>query len=234
MASKNFNYELSTRAGLLPNERELPFSITTSDVESYLQSKIDVVNAKEGSNTVVRVYTTEVSRSFLPFVVVLPLDVIADGEDKKNDNNVSSLFVNNDDDSKRVNLKEPYFKIFEPFIYNKNDENMFFADSWRREHDISRDKSPVLKSQRTAKINSLENGRLKVVTFMIDPLRVFHDMLIIPTDNRQFAVQIDDWQKIQTGEFRFELVRNIRKGKNGKKYKNTVAEELNRVMRGNR
>lgn len=234
MASKEFNYKLSTRAGLVPNERELPYSITTSDVESYLQSKIDVVNANEGSNITVRVYTTEVSRSFLPFVVVLPLDVIADGSEKKSNSNVSSLFVDNNDDSKRVDLKESIYSIFSPFIYNKNDENMFFSDSWRREHDISRDKSPVLKSQRVAKVNSLENGRLKVVTFMIDPLRVFHDMLIIPSDNRQFTIRIDDWQKIQTGEFRFDLVRNISKGKQGKKYKNTVAEELNRVMRGNR
>ena len=37
------NTKFITRSGITPNEKELPYSITTSQVEKYLQDKIDVV-----------------------------------------------------------------------------------------------------------------------------------------------------------------------------------------------
>ena len=235
MASKNYqtNNELITRAGLAPNERELPYSITTSDVESYLQGKIDIVANRDGGSGVnVRVYTTEPSKTFLPFVVLLPLDVL-ESEGKKNKNQVPSIF-NTSDDTGSANLKKPYYDVFSPYIYNKRDEGAFFADDWRRRCNISRETSPVLKSLRTPKVSSMENGNIRVVSFMIDPLRVFHDMLTIQNDNRSFKVAITGTQKIQTGEYRYDISRIVTKGKGGKKYRDTLANELNRKMRGNR
>ena len=234
MASNNLrNNELITRAGLIPNERELPYSITTTDVESYLQSKVDIVaNGDGGSGVNVRVYTTEAGKEFLPFVVILPLDVL-DDEGKKSKKNLPSIF-DTKGESGVANMKDKYYKVFSPYIYTKEDESAFFSEDWRRARRVNRETSPVLKSLRQPKVTAMENGNVKVVSFMIDPIRIFHDMLSLANDNRSFRICINGWQKIQTGEFRYDVSRIVNKGKGGKKYRDTFADELNRKMRGNR
>jgi hypothetical protein len=72
-----------------------------------------------------------------------------------------------------------------------------------------------------------------MVTVMLDPLRVFHDMLVMQGDNnRDFRIEISGWQKIRTGEFRFDIKRMTYRKKNNKKYQETFVDELNRKMRG--
>ena len=231
MASRN-NFELETRAGLTPNERELPYSITTSDVESYLQKKVSVVTNRDGGGDVnVRVYTTEAGKAFLPFVVILPLDVL-ENNGKKIKKDMPTIF-NTREESGVASMKSSFYKLFAPYVYTKDDESAFFSDDWRRARHVNRETSPVLKSLRTPKVTSMENGNIQVVSFMIDPLRVFHDMLQME-DGRTFRVDIQGWQKIQTGEYRYDVTRCVNKGKGGKKYRDTLADELNRKMRGNR
>lgn len=228
--------QLNTRSGLTPNEDRLPYSITTSNVESYLQKKIDTVMnraaleaKKEPEKIEVRVYTTEAGKSFLPFVVILPLDALEDRKQKKQ-SNMPSIFDTKSVDG-TANLKKPIYEVLSAYVFNKQDGEAFKSDSWRRDHHVNREATGVLLSMRTPKVVSMENGKLKVVELMIDPMRVFHDMLRIDSDNRQYRIQIESWQKIQTGEFRYDVKRVINKGK-GKKYKSTLADELNRKMRG--
>ena len=65
--------EIKTRAGVIPDENGMPFSITTEAVEKYIQKKVDTVMQKAGKDSFsVRVITTEAGRNFLPFMV-LPL-----------------------------------------------------------------------------------------------------------------------------------------------------------------
>ena len=234
MASNNLrNNDLITRAGLTPNERELPYSITTSDVESYLQTKVDVVSNRVGDSGVnVRVYTTEAGKEFLPFVVILPLDVL-ENEGKKSRKEIPSIF-DTKGESGVANMKDTYYQVFSSYIYTKDDESAFFSEDWRRARRVNRETSPVLKSLRTPKVTSMENGNVKVVSFMIDPIRIFHDMLTLANDNRSFRICINGWQKIQTGEYRYDVSRVVNKGKGQKKYRDTLADELNRKMRGNR
>lgn len=229
--------ELQTRAGLTPNERELPYSITTSDVEQYLQRKVNLAldrdaNDSETKDISVRVYTTEAGKSFLPFVVVLPLEALESGG-KKSHKKIPAIFDTKSNDSE-ARLKQVLYRLFSSYIYTKDDEQAFFSDDWRRSRRVNRETSPVLKSLRIPKVTSVENGNVQIVTFMIDPIRVFHDMLVMPDDQRTFRADITGWQKIQTGEYRYEVTRAIVKGKNGKKYRDTLADELNRKIRGNR
>ena len=236
MASNN---DLRTRAGISPNEAELPFSITTRQVEDYLQRKLDVVMNRGGNGETrepieVRVYTTEAGKSFLPFVVVLPMDVLEEtGKKNKNKKKMAAIF-----DTKSCegtsNMRPEYYNLFSSYIYTKDDESAFFSDDWRRARRVNRETSPVLKGLRTPKVTTMNDGALQVVSFMIDPLRVFHDMLKMEGDNRSFKVEVQGWQKIQTGEYRYDVLRAVTKGKRGKKYRDTVADELNRKMRGNR
>lgn len=228
--------DLTTRSGLTPNEAQLPFSITTSDVESYLQKKIDTVlnraaSGNSASKIDVRVYTTEAGKSFLPFVVILPLEALEDKNHKKQ-KPMPSIFDTKGTDG-TANLKKEIYEVLSAYTFNKQDGEMFKSDSWRRDHHVNREATTVLLGMRTPKVVSMEGGRLKVVELMIDPIRVFHDMLKMPNDNRNFMINVDGWQKIQTGEFRYDVKRALNKNK-GKKYKNTLADELNRKMRGYR
>lgn len=233
MASRK---ELQTRAGLTPNERELPYSITTSDVEQYLQRKVNLVmnrdaNDGETKDISVRVYTTEAGKSFLPFVVILPLDAL-ENTGKKSQKSVPAIFDTRSTESS-AKMKKSLYTLFSTYCYTKDDEQAFFSDDWRRARRVNRETSPVLKSLRTPKVTSMENGNVQVVSFMIDPLRVFFDMLTMSDDPRSFRVDINGWQKIQTGEYRYDVTRVVNKGKHGKKYRDTLADELNRKMRGN-
>lgn len=230
--------EIRTRSGVTPNEQALPYSITTSKVESYLQDKIDVVvnrMAKENGGKVedisIRVYTTEAGKAFLPFVVILPMDVLQQRNKQKK--KMASIFDTKSEDGTAA-MKTEFYELFKSYVYNKDDEAAFFSDEWRRLRHVSRETSPVLKSLRTPKVNKMDNGHLQVVSFMIDPIRVFHDMLASDDDRRNFKVDVVNWQKIQTGEYRYDLKRVINKGKNKQKYKDTLAAELNRKMLGRR
>lgn len=241
--------ELKTRSGLMPNETALPYSITTSKVESYLQSKVDVLLNRMAEErrkrrekrddddedlpvVNVKVYTTEAGKSFLPFVVILPTDVL-EQKNKNTRKKMASIFDTKNEDG-TANMRKEFYELFKSYVYNKSDEEAFFSDVWRRERHVSRETSPVLKSLRTPKITSMDNGKLQVVSFMIDPIRVFHDMLVSEDDRRNFKIEVVNWQKIQTGEYRYDIKRVINKGKNKQKYKDTLAAELNRKMLGRR
>lgn len=232
------NEIIRTRSGLTPDERTLPFTVTTLDVEDYLQKKMDVVCNGIARNTGnapmkidVKVQTIEAGTKFIPFVVVLPLTVLK--ENKKNDNDIPSIFNPRDED-RTANMQDPFYHLFKCYIYNKDDESAFFAEDWRRARGVSRETSPFLKTIRTPKIMPADNGNMDLVYFMIDPLRVFYDMLS-STDSSQtdFRIEISSWQKIKNGEFKYFVKREIF-SKKSKKYKNTIIDELNRKMRGNR
>lgn len=241
MASNNNTTNMwKTRSGISPDERELPYSITTHDVEEYLQKKVNTVlnriaqqNGK-GSNAEqidVKVYTTEAGRDFLPFVVILPTDVL-ETKDRQKRKDTPSIFNTKDTDG-TASMRTEFFNLFKCYVFGKEDETAFFSEDWRRARHVNRETSPVLKSMRTPKVTSMEGGRLQVVSFIIDPLRVFHDMLTINDDPRSFKVEIKGWQKMQTGVYRYDLNRVISKGKN-KKYRDTVVQELNRRMKAGR
>lgn len=230
---------IKTRSGIAPNEQNLPFTITTSDVENYLQKKVDIINSamvQAGNpNTPhvdVRVYTTEAGRYFVPFVVILPLDVLQNNNKKKR-NDEPDIFNPKNEDKSAIML-EPYYNLFKAYIYNAEDEKAFFSDDWRRARGVARDTSPSLKMMRTPKITEMDGGRVQVVSLLIDPLRIFYDMLIMEDNRRDFKIEIPEWQKIKTGEFKYNIKRVAYTNKKNKKYKDTFAEELNRKMRGGR
>lgn len=230
-----------TKSGLTPDEKELPYSIRTEDVKNFLQLKVNGIlkqmrmvegGENEPDHIDVNVYTTDAGRSFFPFIVILPTSVLKESEEQKRRN--KPAMFQSPEYKKSTSMKKPLYNLFSAYIYNKKDEDAFFSDDWRRARGVTRQTSPVLKGQRTPKVTTLNNGRMKVVIFMIDPIRVFHDMLKVNTDNRDFFIEITDWKKIRTGEYVYYVKRTIAKnnGKGGR-YKNTIPDELNRKLRNN-
>lgn len=226
----------TTRAGITPSQNELPFSITTSEAKAYLQKKMNaVVNGMRksgqynGENVDVELITVEMGTQFVPFTIVLPTCVLKQ-HNKPRRNGELDIF-NPKDNDQTVNIYDPIIRMLSSYIFNKADGEAFYSADWRRARGVSTNTSAVLKNNRTPKLTRLANGTMERVTFLIDPIRLFHDMLIMDDNNANFRIEIKNWQKIRSGEFRYDVIRTINKGKKGKKG-NSVADELNRRMRG--
>ena len=224
-----------TRAGIQPSEQELPFSITTVDVEQYMQRKLNaVVNGMRkngiynGEDIEVKVITVEMGSKFIPFTVVLPMNVL---KDKKRHPKEELGIFNPKDSDATVTIYEPIMRMFSSYVFDKADGEAFFSSDWRRARGVSTTISAVLKRNRLPRIQKLNNGSMERVTFLIDPIRVFHDMLVMDDNGTNFRIEIDNWQKIRSGEFRYDMKRVVNK-KKGKKGGNSFADELNRKMRG--
>lgn len=224
-----------TRAGIQPSEQELPFSITTLDVEQYLQRKLNVVvngmrqnGQYNGEDIEVKIVTVEMGSKFIPFTVVLPMNVLRDK--RRHPKDELSIFNPKDNDA-TVNIYEPIMKMFASYTFDKADGEAFFSADWRRARGVSTTTSAVLKRNRLPIVQKLNNGSMERITFLIDPIRVFHDMLTMDANNTNFRIEIENWQKIRSGEFRYDMRRVVNKKKN-KKGGQSFADELNRKMRG--
>ena len=224
-----------TRAGIQPSEQELPFSITTTDVEQYMQRKLNVVvngmrqnGLYKGEDIEVKVITVEMGSKFVPFTVVLPMNVLKDK--KRHPKDELSIFNPKDSDA-TVNIYDPIMRMFASYVYDKADGEAFYSADWRRARGVSTTTSAVLKRNRLPRVQKLNNGSMERVTFLIDPIRVFHDMLMMENNNANFSINVENWQKIRSGEFRYDIKRVVNK-KKGKKGGNSFADELNRKMRG--
>ena len=223
-----------TRAGIQPSEQELPFSITTIDVENYLQRKLNVVvngmrqnGIYNGEDIDLNVVTVEMGSKFIPFTVVLPMSVLK--EKKYRPKGELSIFNPKDSDA-TVNIYEPIIKMLSSYSYDAADGKAFFSADWRRARGVSTTTSNILKRNRLPRIQKFNNGSMERVTFLIDPIRVFHDMLVMDGNNTNFRVDIENWQKIKSGEFRYDVKRVTTKKKKHKGGKG-LADEINQRMR---
>lgn len=242
MAKKERNYQnndiLKTRSGFTPDNSNLPFHITTNEAENYLQGKVNGIvqsmraAGKNIGDVEVGLFTTEPGTKFLPFVVSLPTSVLAsEGKGRKNANELAIFNPKDEDNNHGVDLKEEFHNLFRIYTYNKQDEAAFFSQEWRRLRGVSRTTSGKIKEMRLPKILEF-SGNQKCVTFMLDPVRLFHDMLVIEGDNRPFYIEIEHWQRQGQGQYRYDIIRKIHSGKGKKKYEDNRAAEINRILKG--
>lgn len=229
------------RAGLRPDESELPYSITTKKVEEYLQKKLDVVikkmneraesnpNFKKIDPITINVITTEVGSKFVPFVVIFPMNVLIDKGCKNKGGN--DIFNPKREDNSAQMYPE-IKKLFDSISYDNKDRDAFKSVNFRRELGIRREAGIQMLMMSKPKISSFNNGRNKVVTLMVDPIRVFYDMLKSADgkDNRNYHVEITEFSRIRTGEYTYKVKRVL--NKKNQSYSKSFAEELNHKMQG--
>lgn len=230
---------IKTRSGLTPDENRLFIEISTEDVERYLQKKFDAVSAKlrasgvDAPNIDVHVDSGEASRKFVPLAITLSLDVIEDKRAKEKGNNRDELPMFNPtrNTGNYANISAPYWKILEAYQYDKKDRILFQSSDWCRKKEVSRESSRNLVMLSVPRIHQVDKD-MKVVLMLLDPVRIFYDMLVdIEHTGRKFLVRIDSLKKQETGEFIYTVFRYTDKSKKSKK-KFNLAEELNRKIRG--
>ena len=226
--------EYKTRAGISPSENKLPFEITTSEVEDYLQKKVNVVidqmrknQQYAGADVEVNVVTMEMGNNFFPFMVVLPMSVIK-GNKKRNKSELS-IFNPKDEDG-TVKIIDPIIRMFSSYTFDDADGRAFSSCDWRRARGVSANGAASLKANRRPRITRFDNGKFEKVTFLIDPIRVFHEMLIMEGNNANFKVDITGWQKQRNGQYTYTMERVVYK--NSKKKRNHIAAELARSIKG--
>ena len=236
---KDFTFS-GTKAGLVPSKKELPFKVTTYQVQEYLQKRLDTAihmmekNGEDVSDikdVQINIYGIEAGKNYLPFVVVLPTAVVMGRE--KDDDDGEEIF-NTSKSTNQVKLKKPFWTLFQGYAYDKDSRHIFSDPTWRANARVTNTVANSLKDLRQPKVRSMNRGKIKKVTFIIDPIRVFHDMLQWEDgSNTDFMVHINGYQRRETGQYEFYISREEAKGKNKKG--TSIIDDIQRsIMSGQR
>jgi len=237
------------RAGLQPSQNdELSFKITTGAVEKYLQDRMNAVvriarerHDKDNDeknisypNVNIRVYTPKAGRNFYPFIITLPLDVLVDEEERQKDGFYSIYDTDSDEDGKKQYLiKDAYWKVLEPFQYTKKDASAFTTDVFKRTLGVKHAAAIFIKDIRTPKVLDPTNSGKKVVTMLLDPLKIFHDMVKTDDDRRNYVVDIIRADEVKKGEYVYKIIRRInKKGDKNRGNDKSFIAQINRKMNG--
>lgn len=210
----------NTRAGLQPSMKELPYDISTKDVENYLQQKLNVVvgdmrkkGEYRGDDINVKLITMEVGNDFVPFAIILPPSILK--ERQKTRNNELGIFAPKQFDITRA-IYNPIGQFLKAFAYNKEDSRAFISQEWRRRSGVSGQKAGMLKKYSNPVIDNYNNGKMETITMFIDPVRVFYDMLKMDDYPTAYKVSIRKWNRIKNGEYNYKVYRVLDTAKKNK------------------
>lgn len=230
--------EVRTRAGVKAKETERPYDITTEETEAYIQDKFDRLvkimrqNGSNVENIKIMLTTIKCGKKMRPFMLILPLSVLAN---KKDSNRSSELDIFNPEEAEKcVRLKKEFFELINPYLFDKNDERSFFSNNCRQALGLSLKMSQFLKQNRIPKIQKFNNGKNKYVAFVIDPLRVFYDMLTdVNNKDEKFKVEVSKTELIKSGNWLYEACRMTgKKKKHDSSFEDKIALELNKRING--
>lgn len=230
---------VKTRAGLTPVENEVPYAITTEQAEEFLQQKIEAVVKmmnNNGANVTddikIMMFTSRCSKKFMPMMLLMPTSVLKGKKEKKNQDELDMF--NPESSEKLAKMKDPIWNLVKCYIYDNSDEAAFFSNAWRQALGVSLKTSHVLKANRLPKIQKFNKGQNEFVACLIDPVRLFHDMLEdVNNNSAKFNVYIGQVDQIKSGNYKYEVYRTITKNKNkNKSYEDKIAWELNQRLNG--
>lgn len=209
---------INTRCKLRESKKKLQFDIRTEDVQKYLEGKFKFINdtlvsrGEKGVEPIpVTLRSLRIGKHFLPFIVLLPEAVL----DRASFNpNTPSVFRPEEDDD-AVRIKPYYFKFLSNYMYSKDDINAFNSGNWKRAAGItSNGNLQILRRYSRPAIETMNtnNGKSVSVMVFLDPLKIFHEMLI-DEDNRdqRFSVFIDGMQEVEDNNYVFTVSREVNK-----------------------
>lgn len=234
---------INTRANLKPADEAVPYNITTSDVENYLKEKFAAVAAGMGTRAPdMTVYTTnKMGRKFKPFVVIFDTSILDDGNnDNKNKTNRNQkelpMFHPQEESRTSTLIKAPYYVTLKTYMFDEDDRNRTFrSDTWRHQLGVSRDAANRLRQMSRPTISRHNNGSVSIVAVIIDPIRVFFDMLYDDTDKRHFDIFVDSTVAISKTACQYNVLREVsRNKKKNDKFSDEFIYELERKIGSNR
>ena len=120
------------------------------------------------------------------------------------------------------------------------DEEVGIRDVWCTPH-IMEDVPNATEAlrERFAQLQQAYTGPVRLhlaAEYMLDTLFeerfAAGDLLTMENDNSNFFIEIENWQKIRSGEFKYDMKRVLHKNKKKNKGGNSLADEINRKMSG--
>lgn len=239
---------LNTYAGLVPEERQITYVITTDKAQEFLQKKFNFVvkmmnekinkeNRENGDNIPIQEAVTVTLNStkcgesvFAPFTILLPLNVLSKKRQKQVDGELEMF--NPDSTTPKAALKPNFWDLLSCYMYNDSDVSSFFSNEFRRTFRISYNVAEAIKGNRRPNIQTFgKDKRYQYVTCIIDPIRVFHDMLTSKDDKTAFGVFITDSKTISAGHVEYTVVREVRKaGKGHSNFTEDLSRDISRRL----
>lgn len=229
---------LKTRAGLEPSAEELPYKVTTQQIEKYFQNKFDVVNRKmnerlkaEGkeplSPITIRILAIKISDRYCPLFAIMSENVIAKQEKAKN---VNPIFVGDEGDHKELLLRPDAWNILKTFVENKRH---FEDPNWTGRMDIKRRNALRLRKLCHPSITRSNGNRNKCVVLLLDPISVIYDMLKLVNDNTDnFHVDIEKFKKMRDDQYTYFVYRVRTPGHNNVNVDKEIVSILNKELNG--
>lgn len=239
-------YDMETRSGLKPvNSGDVPFEITTEQAEDFIQKKFNAItrqardNGENIEDVKVTLTTLLTGKAFAPFLIVLPTSILkSNNNNKKNRNGKKeelSIF-NPVETSAKPYIHDGLHMQLQCYEYTTDDRRVFFDRNWKNALGVTQRDSDFLRYNSTLRIQKLNRGREEFITVLLDPLKVFSDMLENPNNpGKNFSVVIDEFVKVAGGMYKYHVVRVPKSGKNKKKGQKSnrerIAFELQNRMR---
>lgn len=228
-----------TRAGLMPaKSNEEPFDpITTERAQGYLNDRLRAVinkmNAANDRNKQVdtpemALATHRFSKNFAPLVIAFSMDAV----DKKNTYNIPEIF-NPEPEDNSVKLRPEVYSVVYPYLYNAEDIKGFFTPQTKHDLQLTTKACREIKAASKFAITEEKDGgrKIRYVHVLIDPLRLFHDMLTEDDkNNEKFTVRISSITPISDTNFRYDVAKQYKKGGSSPE-KSTIAKYLAKAIR---
>ena len=211
-----------TRSGLLPDRDKLYFTIKTQYAQEFLQKRMNVAmseirkNGYTGDDIEVRLVNTKLSDTFAPFMIILPMCII-DKADSKADPEELGIF-RPADSGNRVRMYRPIMQLLRAYAYTKEDINALSTPNTMNSLNLHGRNRHEFITNVQPRIRYL--GGVEKVVMMLDPLRLFSDMLVIQMDYKKgvkhrLNITID--KKINSGQYIFKVLRTIGSKEDGHK-----------------
>ena len=232
-------YVMKTRAGLLPDDDKVPYSIKTAQIIKYLQNKVDIMIADINNHLPdgvaplgdipLKGYTVKFTSTHYPIILIMPNSVEYNPRRKQKKENGPrtadvdiSQDISDEDSGDKLTLLKPLYEVIQPYMYEKG----FFRNPNKcQPMHLSNQQRQQCDRFSTPKRAKQKGGGS--IMLMLDPFALIHEMLEIEGDLRTFYVMMSDAQKIQDGEFKYIVKRTFKKAKKGKK----GISELQALMR---
>lgn len=185
MSNNNCGIRFKSKWGKTPEVDRLEFKITSSELETFLRSKIDELNNSLVRNNVqvdmintsdMYVRAIEVGKKFAPLIVMLPPEVL----NRSGYNpNIPEIFQNNDNGF--VPLKRVYWEMLRRYTFSKRDVDAIRSRNIQRHLEIRRqDYIREYVNFSTPKIiyRDKDKGIIDKVAVITDPNPMIHEMLV--------------------------------------------------------
>lgn len=214
----------------MPLHDDIKYEFTTIKCANFIEEEFrqveDAMKVASGNteipHVVPKITSAKIGKRFYPLLLILPGDVL---ENQEQNENIPDIFLPENDS---VSLKKSYHLTLLRYRYDKQDINSFRSNTFKHDSGVFRNSDiQFLCRYAYPKIekNMVDGEERPFVVMILDPIRLFHNMLVDELRPKQrFRVFIKNVKDIDGENFRYTVQRSI------DKKKDSDTEELQHLL----